>query len=122
MFDEMIRKVEAAVEASSHWYETGWSATFGPRNVEVTNLKAAESLPKTAVFREEAMNYWRQVRLAGVDTSASGKKALEALKRGDLAVADDALYLCRYLEMPFEGHAKVWAPLYEEFRSACACC
>ena len=122
MYEELTRKVEAAVEASSHWSETGWPATFGTRNVEVPNLKAAEALPKTAVFREEAMNYWRQARLAGTDMAAAGRNALDALKRGDLAAADNALYLCQYLEKPFEGHANTWGPLYEEFRSSCACC
>jgi hypothetical protein len=122
MIDEIIRKVEAAVEASSRWQDTGWPAAFGPRNVEVPNLKAAEALPRTAVYREEAVNYWRQARLTGVDTAAAGGKALEALKRGDLAAADNALYLCQYLEKPFEGHANTWVPLYGEFRTECACC
>jgi hypothetical protein len=122
MIDELTRKVEAAAEASSHWSETGWPATFGNRNVEVPNLKAAKALPKTEVYREEAVNYWKQALLAGVDTAAAGRKALGALKSGDLAAVEDALYLCQYLEKPFEGHANTWIPLYGEFRSACTCC
>jgi hypothetical protein len=122
MIDELTRKVEAAVEASSHWSETGWPATFGNRSVAVPNLKAAKVLPKTEVCREEAVNYWKQAVLAGADTAAAGRKALGALACGDLAAVEDALYLCQYLEKPFEGHANTWIPLYEEFRSACACC
>ena len=120
MMDELIHKVEAAIDASKHWPETGWPATFGARNVEVPNLKAAEALPRTAVYRDEAVNYWKQARLAGADTAGAGLKALEALTRGDFAAADNALYLCQYLETPFAGQSRTWHPLYEEFRSACA--
>jgi hypothetical protein len=122
MMDELIRKVEAAIAASMRWPETGWPATFGARNVEVPNLKAAETLPGSAVYRDEAVNYWKQARLAGVDTAEAGRTALDALRRGDLAAADDALYFCQYLEKPFEGHADTWGALYEDFRSECACC
>jgi hypothetical protein len=120
MMDDMILMIEKAVESSSHWPETGWPATFGPRNVEVSNLKAAEALPKTAVFREEAVNYWKQARLIGNDTAEAGRKALESLKADRLAAADNALYLCQYLEKPFELQARTWLPVYEAFRSRCA--
>jgi len=117
MMDDMIRQVEAAIDTCTRWHESGWAATFGVRNVEVPNLKAAESLPKTAVYRDEAVNYWLQVRLAGADTAESGRKALDALKRGDLEAAENALYFCQYIEKPLEGHANTWIPLYEAFRS-----
>ncbi|NTU92469.1 MAG: hypothetical protein HGA56_00470 [Chlorobiaceae bacterium] len=120
MKDEMMRWIEKAIEASSRWPETGWAATFGTRNVEVPNLKAAEALPKTAVYREEAVNYWHQVRLAGVDTAEAGRKALDALGHGDSCRAIDALYFCHYLEKPFEGRANTWIPLYEAIRESSA--
>ncbi len=122
MIDELIRKVEAAVEASSHWSEAGWPATFGNRHVEVPNLRSAQALPKTEVYREEAVNYWKQAQLAGADTAAAGRKALGALQSGDIGAAEGSLYLCQYFEKQFEGHANTWIPLYEEFRSASACC
>lgn len=115
MTDEMIRRVEAAVDAATRWHEAGWPATFGVRNVEVSNLKAAESLPKTAVCRDEAVNYWLQVRLAGADTAEWGRKALEALRRGELEAAGNALYFCQYIELPFHAQANTWRPLYEAF-------
>ncbi|MCW8798595.1 MAG: hypothetical protein OQK66_06470 [Prosthecochloris sp.] len=118
MIDDVIRKVEAAIDASEHWQERGWPAVFGPRNVEVPNMKAAEELPKNAVYREEALNYWRQAELLGIDTAQAGRKALDALKDGRLDDADNALYLCQYLEKPFEGHAGTWIPLYESYRSS----
>lgn len=120
MMEDVIKMVEQAIETSSHWQETGWPATFGVRNVEVNNLKAAEALPRNAVYREEAINYWRQARLTGHDTAEAGKKALEALKNGDLVGADNALYLCQYLEVPFEKDAHTWHPVYEAFQAKCA--
>ncbi|MBN1929005.1 MAG: hypothetical protein JW764_05645 [Chlorobiaceae bacterium] len=120
MMEDVIRMVEQAIETSSRWQETGWPATFGARNVEVPNLKAAEALPRNAVYRDEAINYWRQARLTGHDTAEAGRKALEALMRGDLASAGDALYLCRYLEIPFEKDAHTWQQVYEAFQARCA--
>jgi hypothetical protein len=120
MIDELIRQVEAAVEASSHWAETGWPATFGFRNVEVANLKEAEALVRTDVCREEAVNYWRQARLTGGDAANAGRMALEALKTGRIDAAEGALYLCQYLEKPFEAQAKTWGPVYLAFRAECA--
>lgn len=120
MMDDMIPMVEQAIETSSRWPETGWPAAFGNRQVEVNSLKVAESLPKSAVYREEAINYWRQARLTGLDTAESGKKALEALKKGNLGDVHDALYLCQYLELPFEAAAKTWRPVYEAFMARCA--
>lgn len=120
MMEDMIRQVEAAIGTCTRWHETGWPATFGVRNVGVPNLNAAEALPKTAVYRDEALNYWRQVRLAGEDSAAWGKKALEALQRGDAEAAGDALYFCQFIEKPFEGHAGTWIPLHAAFRSVVA--
>ncbi len=118
MTDEMIRRVEAAIDASTRWHESGWTATFGLRSVEVKNLKSAEALPKTEVCRDEAVNYWLQVRLAGADTAGWGRKALEALKRGDLMAAEDALYFCRHIEIPFHAQASTWQSLYEAFMAS----
>jgi len=115
MMDDMIPMVEKAIETSSHWQDTGWPVAFGNRQVEVNSLKAAESLPKSALYREEAIGYWRQARLTGEDTAESGKKALGALKEGRMGDAQNALYFCQYIETPFEAAAKTWRPVYEAF-------
>lgn len=120
MMEDMIPMVEKAIDAASHWPDNGWPVAFGNRQIEVNSLKAAESLPKNAVYREEAINYWRQARLTGQDTADSGKKALEALKNGNLGEVHNALYLCQYLELPFESAAKTWRPVYEAFMAKCA--
>ncbi len=117
MIDDFIRKVEEAIDASEQWPSSGWPAVFGYRSVEVPNMKAAEELPRNAVYREEALNYWRQAGLLGRDAAQAGRKALDALREGRLDDADSALYLCQYIEKPFEGHAGTWIPLYESFRS-----
>ena len=114
--DDIILMVEQAVESSSHWSENGWAATFGPSNVDVPNLKAAEALPKSAVYREEAVNYWKQARLIGNDTAEAGRKALASLKAENFFAADNALYLCQYLEKPVEVQSRTWLPVYEAFR------
>ncbi len=119
MIDDMIRLIEAATGASERWHELGWPATFGPRGVEVSSLAEAEALQRNVVYREEAVNYWRQARLIGADTARSGRQAIEALKAGRLDTACDALYLCQYLEKPFEGHrAMTWEPVFEAFRTS----
>ncbi|NTU53634.1 MAG: hypothetical protein HGA97_08070, partial [Chlorobiaceae bacterium] len=84
----------------------------------VGSLKAAEALPRNVVIRDEAINYWRQVKLTGHDTAESGKRALEALKNGKPGEADNALYLCQYLEKPFEHQAHTWLPVYEAFKAS----
>lgn len=113
MFDDLIRQVQDAIASSRKWAETGWSVAFGPRNVEISSLKQAMALPKNVVFREEAINYWKQAELLGIDTSASGQKALDALKAGNLKAAVNALYFSQYQEKPFAEFSKTWLPLYE---------
>ena len=58
MYEDLIKKTETAIENSLNWAERGWTATFGPRQTEINSLKAAEELPKTFVYRMEAINYW----------------------------------------------------------------
>ena len=81
MYDDLIKKTETAIDSSLHWAERGWIATFGPRQTEINSLQAAEELPETYVYRMEAINYWKQVRLTGHDAGVSGQKALESLKK-----------------------------------------
>lgn len=122
MNQELIARVQRAVEASEQWAETGWPVTFGPRSEVVANLKAAEALPKTASFRREAQNYWRQARLTGTDAAEWGRKAIRALEAGDEPAALDALYFCRYIEEPFARQARTWGPFYDSLTAHAGCC
>ncbi|MDT9546611.1 MAG: hypothetical protein HQ516_05185 [Chlorobium sp.] len=113
MYEELIGRVEKAIDASERWAETGWPVAFGSRSISVPSLKEAEALPRTAVFRREAINYWKQVQLTGTDAAASGRKALQALKKGELEMAIGALYFCRYQEAPFASSTNTWTKLYD---------
>ena len=112
MFEDLIKKTEKAIENSMNWSKTGWDITFGPRQTNVPSLEEAESLDKTFVYRDEAVNYWKQARLTGYDAGMSGKKALEALKNEDLKNAEDHLYFCQYIEKPFADFSNTWGGLY----------
>jgi hypothetical protein len=120
MIDDFIREVQEAIEYSRNWAVKGWAVTFGPRSIEVSSLKQAQALPRNFVFRDEAVNYWNQVLLAGNDTAEAGEKALAALKVGDLKAAADALYLSQYIEKPFAASAATWGPLYEAMKERIA--
>ncbi len=116
MSEDLINQVQEAVACSRKWAETGWPVTFGPRNVEVSSLKQAESLPKNFVFRQEAANYWNQAKLTGNDAADSGQKALDALIKGNFSAAENALYFCQFIEKPFAEYSKTWLPLYDAFK------
>ncbi len=120
MYEDLIKKTEAAIDNSLHWAERGWSATFGPRQTEINSLQAAEELPETFVYRMEAINYWKQARLTGNDAGVSGQKALESLKKGDLKDAEDHLYFSQYVEKPFEEFSKTWVSVYEAAKAEMA--
>jgi hypothetical protein len=116
MSEDVIYQVQEAIACSRKWAETGWPVTFGPRNVDVSSLQQAQSLPKNFVFRLEAVNYWNQAKLTGNDAADSGQKALDALKNSNLSTAENALYFCQFIEKPFAEHSKTWLPLYEAFK------
>ena len=112
MYEDLIKETEKAIESSMNWAKNGWDVTFGPRHTNVSSLEEAEGLDKTFVYRDEAVNYWKQARLTGNDAGVSGKKALEALKKEDLKSAEDHLYFCQYIEKPFADSSKTWGDLY----------
>ncbi len=116
MSEDLIYQVQEAIATSRKWAETGWPVTFGPRNVEVSSLKQAESLPKNFVFRQEAANYWNQAKLTGNDAADSGQKALDAIISGNLSAAENALYFCQFIEKPFTENSKTWLPLYDALK------
>ena len=112
MFEDMIPRIEEAVERSRKWAEHGWNMGFGPKNAAVVSLEEAEALPVSFIYREESVNYWRQVQLMGNDAADSGEKALDALKKGDIDAAEKALYLSAYIERPYEMYTSDWKSLY----------
>ena len=120
MIEQLIRQAEDAIECSRHWAEKGWTVTFGSRNVAVSSLKEAQALEKSVIFRDEALNYWKQAEMTGNDAADSGVMGVAALKSNKLGAADDAFYLCRYIEKPFAESAGTWAPLYEAFKERVA--
>ena len=120
MYKELIEKTEKAIELSMNWAKNGWDVSFGPRQTKVTSLEEAEGLDKTFVYKDEAVNYWKQARLTGYDAGISGQKALEALKNEDLKSAEDHLYFCQYIEKPFADSSKTWAGLYKDVKEKIA--
>ena len=120
MYKELIEKTEKAIELSMNWAKNGWDVSFGPRQTKVNSLEEAEGLDKTFVYRDEAVNYWKQARLTGYDAGISGQKALEALKNEDLKSAEDHLYFCQYIEKPFADSSKTWAGLYKDVKEKIA--
>jgi len=120
MYEELIKKTEKAIEISMNWAKNGWDVSFGPRQTKVTSLEEAEGLDKTFVYKDEAVNYWKQARLTGYDAGISGQKALEALKNEDLKSAEDHLYFCQYIEKPFADSSKTWAGLYKDVKEKIA--
>jgi|TARA_Y100000294_G_scaffold171483_1_gene185019 hypothetical protein len=113
MYESLIKQTQKAIEHSLKWAETGWGMTFGDRQVNVGSLKEAEELPPHFVYREDALNYWKQVQLTGSDAAASGKKALAALEREDFKGAEDFVYCSMYHEKPFAAKAKTWKLVYD---------
>lgn len=123
MYEALIQQTEEALDRTSKWAETGWIAAFGQRGVVVGSLKEAMALPRTAVYRQEAQNYWRQVVLTAEDTSVYGRKALDAFRAGDILKAVDALYFAQYIEKPIAEYSRTWQPLYEAaMEEAAVCC
>ena len=120
MYKELIEKTEKAIELSMNWAKNGWDVSFGPRQTKVTSLEEAEGLDKTFVYKDEAVNCWKQARLTGYDAGISGQKALEALKNEDLKSAEDHLYFCQYIEKPFADSSKTWAGLYKDVKEKIA--
>ncbi|NTW83363.1 MAG: hypothetical protein HGB36_08365 [Chlorobiaceae bacterium] len=115
MFEDVISEIQKAVDNSRHWSETGWTVTFGSRNIEISSLKQAEALPRNSAIRLEAINYWKQARLTGNDSGDWGDKAVAAMQAGDIKSASDALYFSQFIEKPFVESASTWLPLYESF-------
>ena len=122
MFEDMIPRMEEAVQNSRKWAENGWQMGFGPKSAPVNNLKEAEALPRSFIYREESVNYWRQIRLMGNDAADAGASAIEALKNGDIDAAEKALYLASYIERPYESYTCEWKTLHDTVKERMAEC
>tara|TARA_B100002003_G_C14049609_1_gene505560 strand:+ start:588 stop:953 length:366 start_codon:yes stop_codon:yes gene_type:complete len=113
MHEDLIGQIMEAIDRSKEWAEKGWKVTFGRREVEVSSLHQAQSLPQNVVCREEAVNYWTNVEQTGREAAKYGKKAIAALKRNDLRAAEDAIYFAKYLEKAFADYTRTWKPVHE---------
>ncbi|MBF0382517.1 MAG: hypothetical protein HQL69_15960 [Magnetococcales bacterium] len=105
-------ELDKAIATASSWAETGWSMTFGPRNVQVNSLKEAHELRNGFPQRLEAISYWEDIKTLGQETAQHGKKAKAALEKGDLNGAINALYLARYMEKRVDENSPTWGPAY----------
>ena len=86
--EQLIADLSKAQETTRNWPIDGWDQAFGPRQVNVPNLKAAEDLPGTASHRQESLAYWEMVAQQSAEMVESAQKALDALKNDDLYTAD----------------------------------
>lgn len=116
MYEKLIKQVVEAINLSSSWAQTGWKTSFGERGVEACSLPEALELASNFVYREEAVDYWTQVQLIGGDAAESGKKALDALKNGDLKRAEDSVYFSMYIEKPYAPNSNTWGPVHEALK------
>ncbi|MBF0310670.1 MAG: hypothetical protein HQL56_14195 [Magnetococcales bacterium] len=107
----LAQALESAISRAEGWAVNGWKVTFGPGNVEVNSLSAARTTPANFVYRQEAISYWQNIEMAGVETAAQGRKALEALSRNDLHAAGNALYLAVFLEKKINSGTPTWGPV-----------
>ncbi|MDP6246615.1 MAG: hypothetical protein QF560_01695 [SAR324 cluster bacterium] len=117
MYEDLIGQVEEAVALSRNWAHKGWEMNFGDRALNANSLSEAKALPRSFVFREEAINYWNQVELSSKDATEAGTQALEALKSDDLRSALDSVYLSLYIERPYAFGSKTWKSVYESVQN-----
>lgn len=113
MHEDLIGRIMEAIDQSKEWAEKGWKVTFGRREVEVSSLQHAQSLPQNIVCRAEAVNYWTDVDQTGKEAADYAKKAIAALKKNDLKAAEDAIYFSKYLEKAFADYTRTWKPVHE---------
>jgi hypothetical protein len=105
-------ELDKAIDKASSWAVTGWSMTFGNRNVPVNSLQDAQILKNSFPNRLEALSYWEDIELLGQETAEHGKKAKAALEQGDLHGAKNSLYLACYLEKRINENSPTWGPAY----------
>ncbi|MBF0194259.1 MAG: hypothetical protein HQL71_06850 [Magnetococcales bacterium] len=107
-----VDKLDQAINEASNWAVTGWSMTFGSRNVAANSLKEAQELKPSFPNKAEALSYWVDVDTVGKETASHGEKAKAALQNGDVNSAKNSLYLARYLEKRFNETTPTWGPIY----------
>jgi len=115
LYTDLIALVEQGVVRSRGWAETGWQRTFGPGGKEVCSLQQALDLPENFVYREEALDYWHNVKLLGRDAAACGEKAITCLQKGDLKTAEAWVYQALFIERPCEPNSATWKTIHESF-------
>jgi hypothetical protein len=118
MDKNLEQHLQQAIDRSRQWAIDGWPVTFGDREVVVSSLHQAQSLPANAVHRLVAVDYWRNVAQIGHEAAIWGEKALKYLAGNDLKAAEDAAYFARYLERPLAQHTMTWEPVHELLKMA----
>jgi hypothetical protein len=102
--------IQKAIQEAQEWPVKGWKMEFGPKRIPVNNLEEANKLSNKFVYRQEALAYWERVAYTSEDVVQWGKKALEALKKGDIKEAKDCLYFAVIIEKPLNDKAPTWSP------------
>jgi hypothetical protein len=105
-------QLDKAIATASSWAVTGWSMTFGSRNVAVNSLQEANDLKNSFPNRLEAISYWSDVETVGHETADHGKKAKDALANGDVGAAKNLVYLARYMEKRINDDTPTWGPVF----------
>ena len=118
MDKNLEQQLQRAIDRSRQWAIDGWPVTFGDREVVVSSLHQAQSLPANAVHRLVAVDYWRNVGQVGHEAATWGKRALHHLAENDLKAAEDAAYFACYLERPLAQHTMTWEQVHELLKKA----
>lgn len=117
---EIVQQLEQAIVEARDWATSGWVMTFGRNAVKIASLPAARALSERAVNRQEALAYWRSVAESGEESAQQGEKAKAALERGDLRIAEGAIYFAVMVEKRLNKPNPTWEPLLAGIRKLAA--
>ncbi|MEO5367815.1 MAG: hypothetical protein H7831_15930 [Magnetococcus sp. WYHC-3] len=112
---QLLQAVEKSIAEARAWADSGWPMTFGGRGEAVNSLGEAEAKSERFVYRQEAINYWRDVQEMGEECAASAEKAKAALESGSPQRAADQLYFASFVEKRTNmvGRSPLFDPLWK---------
>lgn len=116
----MLKRLDEAIAEARGWATSGWTMTFGRNAVRIGSLPEARAQSDRFVNRQEALAYWRSVAEAGEETAVQGEKAKAALERGDLRLAEGAVYFALLVEKRLNKPNSTWEPLLTGMRALAA--
>ncbi|MBF0628622.1 MAG: hypothetical protein HQL91_10455 [Magnetococcales bacterium] len=117
---DVIKQLDVAIAEAREWAGSGWTMTFGRNAVRIASLPEARGQSDRFVNRQEAIAYWRSVAEAGEESAVQGEKAKAALERGDMRVAEGAIYFAVYVEKRLNKPSSTWEPVLAGIRSLAA--